>query len=91
MCFILHVTTSETGIKLFQSDVDDGWNNFEIILVHMYITTTLKQYQSGKREMLKKIPRSVVSAADDVVNEFPRCPARRPEVDQSGPLIDVST
>ena len=22
-------------IKLFQSDIDEGWNNFEIILFHM--------------------------------------------------------
>ena len=32
-------------IKLFQTDVDEGWDNFEIILFHMYsnysVTTDL--------------------------------------------------
>ena len=26
---------SRAEIKLFQTDVDEGWNNFEIILFHM--------------------------------------------------------
>ena len=26
---------SRAEIKLFQTDVDEGWNNFEIIIFHM--------------------------------------------------------
>ena len=32
--FISHATTSETEMKWFQTDVDEGGNNYEIILFH---------------------------------------------------------
>ena len=34
-CEIISVKFSRAEIKLFQTDIDDGWNSFKIILFHM--------------------------------------------------------